>query len=138
MIKLTLIRDILGEEFTLGRMYVNGQLLGQTCEDKDRHIEDGEDKVYGTSAIPRGLYKVSLSFSHRFQRVLPEIHDVPKFSGVRIHGGNTAADTLGCVLLGSIRTANGVKNCAGVMGRLISILEDAENSGEDVTLEIVK
>ena len=47
MIKLTLIRDILGDEFTLGRMYVTGQLLGQTCEDKDRDIEDGGIRYMG-------------------------------------------------------------------------------------------
>lgn len=135
--KLELVRDDFTDLRTLGKLYVDGVYLGETCEDCDRHLENGqEEKVYGQTAIPRGLYKVILSFSQRFKKPLPEVLDVPGFTGVRIHAGNTAADTHGCPLLGRVRTADGVANCAPVVQRLIDMLETAEEAGEAVTLEV--
>lgn len=138
---LLVSREIFGpdgaqEGFSLGRIYVNNQYLGYTCEDQDRHLEDGGEKVYGRTAIPRGRYKVVLSYSHRFARILPEVLDVPGFSGVRIHGGNTAADSLGCILVGSVRTANGCAKCSVVVERIIELLQRAEDVGEECWLEV--
>lgn len=133
--KLELIRDVF-EDFTLGKFYVDGKFLGFTCEDKDRKLEDGGQKVYGQTAIPRGTYKVILSYSHHFNKTMPEILNVPGFEGIRIHGGNTDKDTLGCLLLGSVRTSKGVANCAGVNTKLINLLEEAEDNGENVTIQI--
>lgn len=134
---LTLKRDTFSENFTLGTLSVNGKQLGFTCEDTDRHLESGGDKVYGETAIPRGEYKVILSFSNRFKKVMPAVLDVPGYEGVRIHGGNTSENTLGCPLLGSLRTSNGVANCKNINERLIGLLHDAEDSGEDVILEVI-
>jgi hypothetical protein len=120
----------------LGKLFVDGKLLGQTLEDPDRHLEDGGEKIPGETAIPRGRYKVQLSFSHRFQRIMPEILDVENFTGVRIHGGNTEADTHGCPLLGAVRTSAGVAQCGGVNQRLINLLEAAEIRGEEIYLEV--
>ena len=134
---LLLERDILKPDFSLGRLYVNNKQYCYTCEDTDRHLETNPGgKVYGKTAIPRGLYKVIVSFSHHFNKPLPELLDVPGYSGVRIHGGNTAADTLGCVLVGRNRTANGVAGCADVVASLIELIDDAKERGETVTLEI--
>lgn len=119
-----------------GELYVDGRLLGQTLEDEDRRLEDGGEKVYGQTAIPRGRYKVTITFSNRFQRPMPLVHDVPGFTGIRIHGGNTEADTHGCPLLGAIRTRNGIAQCPGVNARLMYYLEAAESRGEDVWLEV--
>jgi hypothetical protein len=145
--KLTLKRDVFSDKFTLGTLSVNGKHLGFTCEDTDRHIEDDKDgdgnpidkgeKIYGQTAIPKGTYPVTLSFSHRFQKIMPEVLNVPNFSGVRIHGGNRADNTLGCPLLGSTRLGDGVANCAGVNKRLIELIQLAEDHGEEVTLEVV-
>lgn len=135
--KLELVRDVSTPDFTLGKLYADGVYLGETCEDCDRRLEvNPEGKVYGRTAIPRGLYKVILSYSQRFKRVLPEVLDVLGFVGVRIHGGNSADDTLGCPLLGKVRTATGVANCAAVVQRLIDLIQHAENIGETVTLEV--
>lgn len=120
----------------LGKLFVDGKLLGQTLEDQDRHLEDGGEKIHGETAIPRGRYKVQLSFSRRFQRTMPEVLDVPEFKGVRIHGGNTEEDTEGCPLLGAVRTQTGVAQCGGVNQRLINLIEAAEIRGEEVYLEV--
>ena len=133
---LELVRDTFGDTFTLGKLYADGVKLGETCEDKDRHLEAGGEKVYGQSAIPRGRYAVSVTYSNRFRRPMPIIHDVPGFSGVRIHGGNSDADTLGCPLLGGLRTARGVARCAAPNAWLISLIEAAEERGEPVWLEV--
>lgn len=134
--KLELTRDIFKDEFTLGKLYADNKLVGYTCEDKDRKLEDGGGKVYGTTAIPRGLYKIVLSFSPHFGKVLPELLNVPGFAGIRIHGGNTAADSLGCILLGACRQSTGVCACAGAMARLINLIEQAEDIGEEAWITI--
>lgn len=55
-------------------------------------------KIKGDTAIPVGTYKIVLSMSKRFGRVMPEILGVKGFEGVRIHGGNDVGDTHGCPL----------------------------------------
>lgn len=134
--KIELFRDDMNPERTLGTLYIDEIKIAETCEDADRHLEDGGEKVYGKTAIPRGLYKVGLSFSHHFKRILPEVLEVPGYSGVRIHGGNSADDTLGCILVGRVRTANGIANCAATLQRIIDMIDEAEENGEAVTLEV--
>ncbi len=119
-----------------GKFFVDGKLLGQTLEDMDRHLEDGGEKIYGETAIPRGRYRVQLSYSQRFKRIMPEVLEVPGFTGIRIHGGNTEEDTHGCPLLGAVRTQTGVAQCGGVNQRLINLLEAAEIRGEEIYLEV--
>jgi len=58
-------------------------------------------KVQDETAIPAGPYKMRISKSVRFGRDLPELLDVPGFSGIRIHKGNSAADSSGCLIIGS-------------------------------------
>lgn len=133
---LVLKRDVFANKFTLGRLLVDGRHFGFTCEDKDRKLEEDGEKVYGETAIPRGKYQVVVTFSNRFKRPMPLLLGVPGFEGVRIHGGNTDADTLGCPLLGSQRTQTGVANCAAVNKALIELIEKAEDSGETVWITI--
>ena len=85
---------------TIGGFYINGKFAYYSLEDTDRHLEDGGVKVPKETAIPRGKYKVIISYSNRFKRMMPQLLDVPQFTGIRIHSGNTPANTEGCVLLG--------------------------------------
>ena len=102
--KIKVIRHVFDYYYTEGYMFVDGQPFGFTLEDKVR--SDGL-KIYGQTAIPMGLYKVTLEMSPRFQKKLPKIHDVPGFNGILIHGGNTPADTFGCVLVARKRIGPG-------------------------------
>ncbi|HMZ54323.1 MAG TPA: DUF5675 family protein [Nitrospira sp.] len=125
------------EGATLGRLYYKSQFAGYTCEDEDRQLETHpERKVYGRTAIPRGRYRLLLTYSQRFGRELPLIVDVPGYRGVRIHGGNSPENSLGCVMSGRVRTARGVQGCAPVVNRIIGILRDAEDGGDDCWIEV--
>lgn len=135
---ITLKRHQCGDGFTLGTMHIDGLFLGYTCEDEDRKLEEvGTDaKIKGKTAIPRGRYEVVLSFSNRFQKIMPEVLSVPGFSGIRIHGGNSAADTLGCPLLGAEQTETGVRDCAAVNSTLKRRIQLALDRNERVWLEV--
>jgi hypothetical protein len=82
---------------TVGKMYVDGIYECYTLEDAVRN----GTKIIGKTAIPIGTYKLIIDASTRFKQDMPHILDVPDFTGVRIHAGNTSADTDGCILVGS-------------------------------------
>lgn len=89
------------ERKTPGSLYVGSYKYCDTLEDEDRELElYPEKKVYAETAIPRGTYVLSVTFSTRFQQWMPEIMNVPGFSGVRLHAGNSTSDTEGCILVG--------------------------------------
>lgn len=83
---------------TIGVVMVDDRFLCWSLEDAIRDV-----KVAGETAIPAGRYRVALTHSPKFGRVLPEVLNVPGFAGVRIHPGNSAADTEGCLLFGHQR-----------------------------------
>jgi hypothetical protein len=103
--KLTLKRNFKGADYTIGKLYIDGHYFCDTLEDT---VRPNGEKIAGKTAIPAGDYKVIKSYSPRFKKILPEILDVPGFSGVRIHAGNTAKDTDGCLLLGLNKTKGAV------------------------------
>lgn len=82
-------------DYTIGKMYVDGVYFCDTLEDTVR-----DSKIAGITAIPSGVYRVELTYSPKFKRDLPLICDVPHFTGIRIHRGNTPEDTSGCILVG--------------------------------------
>jgi hypothetical protein len=120
-------------------MTIDDKPFGYTLEDEDRKLESGGVKIYGQTCIPRGLYKVTISYSHHFNRDLPELLNVPGFTGVRIHGGNRPADTEGCILLGRNVGSDScsINNCTERNITLLQMIQDAEERGEEVTLEVV-
>ena len=115
--ELTLKRIAKKDTYTIGKLYVDGEYFCDTLEDKDRGLTSDmslEDikkvKVYGQTAIPSGRYRVTMNMSSRFKKVMPLLLYVPGFDGIRIHSGNTAADTQGCILLGQNKVVGKVIN----------------------------
>ena len=136
-LEFKLQREILHADYTLGRLYIANVHFGFTCEDPDRDLEHHpESKIHGKTCVPRGRYRLTATPSARFGRLMPILLNVAGFSGVRIHGGNTAADTEGCPLLGSVRTDNGVANCAERNVSLLKIITDTESAGNQCWITI--
>ena len=96
-----MVRDDCTDSRTLGTMTFDDGYVCQTLEDPVR--PDGV-KLLGDTAIGSGRYRVTISRSQRFQRLLPILHLVPNFDAIRIHpGNNNKADTTGCILVGTQR-----------------------------------
>lgn len=108
--KIEVKRIFKGTEYTIGKLYIDGSYFCDTLEDTVR-----EKKIAGITAIPAGEYKVKKTYSPRFKKTLPEILNVPNFTGVRIHTGNTAKDTDGCILLGLNKVKGQVINSRDAM-----------------------
>lgn len=128
--ELRLKRTTLTDTYTLGEMFIDNEFFCYTVEDKVRDTnkdgdndDAGETKVYGETAIPYGTYKVILSVSNRFKKLMPEVLNVKGFAGVRIHAGNNALDSAGCIILGSNRTNNGVANSRQSFLKLMAKLD---------------
>jgi hypothetical protein len=128
--ELRLSRDKLTDRATLGALFAavgdGEQFLCYTLEDVVR----AGPKVPGETAIPAGRYRVRLTWSDRFKRVLPLVCDVPGFTGIRIHAGNTAADTAGCPLVGHTRFGDRLQESRAALEDLLPRLEAWEKSGE--------
>lgn len=95
-----------------------------------------EWKIPGQTAIPKGVYNVVITPSHRFKRDLPLLENVPGFTGVRIHPGNTAEDTEGCILVGRYRSTHSVSESKAAFAELLPKIQAALQDGGTVTLEI--
>jgi len=96
--KIEVKRFEFGSHYTIGKMYIDGEFECYTLEDKYR--DSSIPKVKGQTAIPNGTYRVIIDHSTRFNKDMPHILNVPNFSGIRIHSGNTDQDTEGCILVG--------------------------------------
>lgn len=134
--KLILHRQIFSDKSSVGTLYVNGLKECHTLEDKDRRLEEGGEKVYGETAIPRNTYKVVITYSNRFKQPMPLLVDVPGFEGIRIHPGNTDQNTEGCILVGVGVGQDRLYNSRQAYERLFNKLEAAEALGEEITIEI--
>ena len=92
--KLKLIRTWYADTYTIGKLYIDGVYFADTLEDKNRDVDkngifnNGEKKVYGKTCITFGTYKVILSMTSKFKKILPLLLNVPQFDGIRIHSGN--------------------------------------------------
>lgn len=119
--------------YTMGKLYINHLYFCDTIEDTVRVLNSSKDKIYGKTSIPAGQYRVVLTLSPRFKRLLPLILDVPYFEGIRIHSGNTADDSMGCILVGEYVGNGYIKNSRKIENMLVDILEKTD---EDITIII--
>uniref|UniRef100_A0AAU8B7D0 DUF5675 domain-containing protein n=1 Tax=Dulem virus 42 TaxID=3145760 RepID=A0AAU8B7D0_9CAUD len=95
-----------------------------------------EIKVYGETAIPKGTYTVTLTYSSRFKKIMPLLNNVKGFDGIRIHSGNSAKDTEGCILVGDNKEVGKVLNSRTTYEKLFAKLKTASEKGEKITITI--
>lgn len=107
---------------TPGRIVLGTRLQAWTLEDAVRL--DGS-KIDGETAIPAGRYEVVIDYSQRFRRELPRLLAVPGFTGIRIHSGNTEADTRGCILVGKQFVNHALVASQMALAELIGVLDRA-------------
>ena len=152
--RLTLRRIAKKETYTIGRLYVDGIYVCDTVEDKDRGLKShhpleqiSKVKVYGETAIPMGTYtidmdKVSPKFSNRswakpYSGKIPRLLSVPGFESILIHPGNTAASSLGCILVGFNDKVGRVSDSQRTFKRLMDdYLVPAHERGDTITITI--
>ena len=141
-INLKVIRKTFSNISTIGDMFINGKFFCYTLEDFDRDLnkdgdlkDPGEKKVNALTAIPRGKYDVIVNMSNRFKVMMPLLLKVVDFEGVRIHNGNKAEHTEGCILVGSSKANNFVGNSKPTFAKLMKILQDPKVT--KITIEIV-
>lgn len=142
--KILIKRIAKKDSYTIGKMYINDAYFCDTLEDKDRGLKQSESvedikkrKIYGETAIPSGTYKVTLTYSNRFKKILPLVNDVKGFDGIRIHSGNTAKDSLGCILVGYNKVKGQVINSRDTMNKLMNnYLTPTSKKKEIITLTI--
>ncbi len=128
---INLIRYDFNDRRTIGKLSIDGLFAMYTLEDAVRDV-----KIAGETAIPAGTYKVVITESQRFKHPLPLLLDVPGFTGVRIHSGNTAADTCGCILVGLQREADTIRESHLAMGKVFSAIKAALEANGTVMLTI--
>lgn len=130
--ELLLKRIAKKDNYTIGKLYIDGKYFCDTLEDKDRGLtkdmslsEMQKTKVYGKTAIPTGKYQVVITYSNRFKKYMPLLLNTPGFAGVRLHAGNSEKDTEGCVLLGVNKVVGKVIQSRIYTNKLYSILNKA-------------
>lgn len=139
--KLTLKRNIFTDESTIGELFVDGKFECFVLEDVDRNLNSAMQleaitaiKIKGHTCIPYGEYRIHNTFSNRFQKILPLLEGVKGFEGIRIHSGNTAVDTEGCLLPGTAKANNLVLHSRNAFQNLWNKLEDET----EITILITK
>ena len=121
---------------TLGSLFIDDHWQCHTLEDV---IRPAGEKVRNKTAIPPGRYKLILSMSNRFKKIMPEVLNVPMFTGIRIHSGNTAKDTAGCLLVGQTRSleTRSIGRSRFAYTALLLKLRAASKAGETIYITFV-
>lgn len=130
-------RDPSTENSTPGRLFeMHGGKERFICYTLEDVVRTGP-KIAGKTAIPAGEYQCTISYSARFKRPLPLLHNVPNFTGIRIHGGNTHENTEGCLLVGRVRNSSDrISNCAPALAEVMRLISNATDRRERVTIRI--
>jgi hypothetical protein len=132
---ITVRRIAMKDTYTIGKLYIDGVYFCDTIEDKDRGLDDSMEeseirkkKVYGLTAIPLGTYKVEITYSPKFKKNLPLLIGVKGFEGIRIHSGNTAKDSLGCIIVGRNKKVGMVLDSRATMTKLLKVLTSTKEN----------
>ena len=150
--ELILERIAKRKTYTIGRLCIREEMVDEystgyedhyfcdTLEPTWRDYEHGAYKIKGKSAIPEGRYAVVISYSPKFKQWLPILLGGPEFTkqwqGIRIHAGNTAKDTEGCILVGRNQRVGEVLDSRIWVHRLKQKIVEAKDNGEAVWLTI--
>ena len=150
--ELILTRIAKRKTYTIGRLYIRETIVDEyssgiadqyfcdTLEPTWRDYEHGAYKIKGRSAIPEGRYAVVISWSPKMKQWLPILLGGPDFNrkwqGIRIHAGNTAADTEGCILVGKNREVGKVLESRTWLMRLKDKIVEAKARDEGVWITI--
>ena len=143
--EITVDRAFKKADYTISHLLVNGSRFCETCEDTDRgltsktpveEIKRIKALYPGRTAIPSGRYQVIVNMSTRFKKLMPLLVDVPGYAGVRIHPGNTAKDTEGCILPGRNTIKGGVADSRIWYNKLFEMINKAIDKKEKVFITI--
>ena len=104
--KLQVVRTQFGKDATNGLLFVNGVFECYTLEDQYQAV-----KVLHESCVPEGTYDIKFrtvgGFHERYKKKYGNAHygmlhlqDVPNFTYILIHAGNTDEHTSGCLIVG--------------------------------------
>lgn len=129
--QLTLKRAHGTKDYTHGTLHIDGQFFCHTLED-----EELQKKIPGVTAIAMGKYRCVITFSPRFKRMLILLVNVPIFEGVRIHSGNTAANTEGCILVGRFVRPGFIGSSRDTYALLHKKVAAAIERDQDIWIEI--
>ena len=119
-----------------GDLYIDGVFFCHTLEDEVRGIGI---KVQDKTAIPEGVYKVIVNLSPKFGKMMPRLLEVPLFTGILIHSGNSVIDTCGCILVGDTIQSGEERITGGskVFPILVQKLTKAQSAKDDISIEII-
>lgn len=141
--RLTLKRIANKKDYCIGKLYINGVYFCDTLEDVDRGLSDAmteeeirELKIKGKTAIPVGIYTVLMTYSPKYQKIMPLINNVKGYSGIRIHSGNSAKDTEGCLLVGKNTVVGRLTDSRNTFNALFKRLQ--QKGSNKITIEIFR
>lgn len=143
--KLLLKRIAKRENYTIGRLYIDGKYFSDTLEDTDRGLSSSisleqikKIKIKGQTAIPTGTYNVDMntvsprfcncSWAKPYGGKVPRLQNVPGYEGVLIHPGNTDKNTSGCVLVGKNTVKGQVTSSQDTFKKLMGVLIKDKNN----------
>jgi hypothetical protein len=132
--RLTLTRFERVDDATLGRLEIDGI---QTCYTLEDIVRPEGVKIPGSTAIPAGTYRIQITYSPRFKVDMPLLIGVPNVHGVRIHPGNMADDTEGCILPGMEYRGSMVTRSREAYNILFREIRESLTVYEDVYIEII-
>ena len=155
--ELRLERIALRSEYTIGKLYVDGEYVCDTIEDtvrdldKDGKFANGEVKIPGKTAIPYGRYEITMkvkspkysnfskySWAKKYDGYLPRLLNVSNFEGVLLHPGNTSSESAGCILTGENKVVGKVINSVNTFRRLMDdYLVPAKKRNEKIVITII-